>query len=239
MVRRRFGGVMSPLPVDDGKFMAQIPRLPFLEGQATPPCSELGTLFEYAGDDSRIDNGERQRAVIASERGAKSVCRACPVELDCRAYAIATRQQWGVWGGTNTHERQEYMRVHGRVTWEEVEAMGPEELRRKFEQVPTIELFSPAAYERRNTGDRERQKTRRAIAYGNCPGCTKQPAPVIVVGQHWVWRTHMFRTWGNETRQCRASNVALCVAPEPDGKAYNGTPLACPHGPDDDHASAA
>lgn len=30
---------------------------------------------------------------------AKQICRACPVQPDCLAYALANREKWGIWGG--------------------------------------------------------------------------------------------------------------------------------------------
>jgi WhiB family transcriptional regulator, redox-sensing transcriptional regulator len=41
-----------------------------------------------------------------SARPAKRICRQCPVRADCLAYAIATRQQFGIWGGLSQRERQ-------------------------------------------------------------------------------------------------------------------------------------
>ncbi len=44
-------------------------------------------------------------AVSSRETGrAKAVCRTCPVRDACRAYALATRQPWGVWGGRTAQE---------------------------------------------------------------------------------------------------------------------------------------
>lgn len=232
MIRRRHSGLISPLVIDDRAAAAQIPRLPFLDGRAAPPCTDLGALFEHAGDDSRIDSVHRQREVVAAERAAKSICHSCPAMLECRAYAIATRQTWGVWGGTNHIERREWLRRNGTTTLDEVTTMGPEELRRKFEGVETIELFSPSALVRTDTGEKIRSTSQRAVAYGNCPSCLRRPAGIIVAGTHWIWRQHFYRTWGNERRMCAASNVALCHAPEPQGKAHNGTPVTCPHGPE-------
>jgi len=37
---------------------------------------------------------------------AKAVCAACDVRHECLAFALATRQPHGVWGGTRPHERQ-------------------------------------------------------------------------------------------------------------------------------------
>jgi Zn ribbon nucleic-acid-binding protein len=240
VIRRRFTGLVSPIVVDDSHIMGQVPRLPFLAGGVEPACQQLDELFERAGDDTRIDNPHRQQEVKAAEHAAKSVCAGCPARLDCRAYAITTRQEWGIWGGTNAHERREWRRLNGVPTWEETEAMTPDELRAKFEHVDTIELFSAEAYTRADptTGERMKNTTQRAIAYGNCPSCTKRPAAVVSQGQHWVWRTHYFLTWGRERRMCRASNVAVCVAPEPAGNSHAGTPVMCPHGPESDDAPA-
>jgi WhiB family redox-sensing transcriptional regulator len=37
---------------------------------------------------------------------AKAICRRCPVLDDCRDYALATRQPFGVWGGLDEEERR-------------------------------------------------------------------------------------------------------------------------------------
>ena len=38
---------------------------------------------------------------------AKAVCETCRVCCECLAFALATRQAHGVWGGTSEEERQE------------------------------------------------------------------------------------------------------------------------------------
>ncbi|MDQ1491999.1 MAG: WhiB family transcriptional regulator, redox-sensing transcriptional regulator, partial [Actinomycetota bacterium] len=35
----------------------------------------------------------------------KGYCRACPSREPCLAFALATRQELGVWGGTSPDER--------------------------------------------------------------------------------------------------------------------------------------
>jgi WhiB family redox-sensing transcriptional regulator len=45
-------------------------------------------------------------------RPAKRICQQCPVRVDCLDYAIATRQQFGVWGGLSERERR---RLWGRA----------------------------------------------------------------------------------------------------------------------------
>ena len=37
---------------------------------------------------------------------AKQVCRGCAVIAECRDYALATRQPFGVWGGLDEEERR-------------------------------------------------------------------------------------------------------------------------------------
>ena len=38
-------------------------------------------------------------------RRAKAVCRTCPVQAECLAFAVEERQAWGVWGGLTAKER--------------------------------------------------------------------------------------------------------------------------------------
>jgi WhiB family transcriptional regulator, redox-sensing transcriptional regulator len=47
-----------------------------------------------------------------SAKPAKQVCHRCPVRADCLDYAIATRQQFGIWGGLSEQERR---RLRGRA----------------------------------------------------------------------------------------------------------------------------
>jgi WhiB family redox-sensing transcriptional regulator len=37
---------------------------------------------------------------------AKSVCRRCPVQMQCLAWSLETGQEFGVWGGTTESERR-------------------------------------------------------------------------------------------------------------------------------------
>jgi WhiB family redox-sensing transcriptional regulator len=40
---------------------------------------------------------------------AKQVCAGCAVLVDCRDYALRTRQPFGVWGGLDEEERREIL----------------------------------------------------------------------------------------------------------------------------------
>lgn len=41
---------------------------------------------------------------------AKRVCRACDVRAECLAYALATDQRYGIWGGMSRRDRLRVMR---------------------------------------------------------------------------------------------------------------------------------
>jgi WhiB family transcriptional regulator, redox-sensing transcriptional regulator len=45
-----------------------------------------------------------------AERRAKQVCANCPVTAECLAYALETRVEFGVWGGTTGNERRMLLR---------------------------------------------------------------------------------------------------------------------------------
>ena len=47
---------------------------------------------------------------------AVAVCRACPVKEPCLAFALATGETLGVWGGATPRERRRLRRVAGRLT---------------------------------------------------------------------------------------------------------------------------
>lgn len=37
---------------------------------------------------------------------AKAVCAGCPVQVECLKFAVATNQQYGIWGGCDEEERR-------------------------------------------------------------------------------------------------------------------------------------
>ena len=50
-------------------------------------------------------DNERGPARAARERRAKSICARCPVREACLRHALATREAYGIWGGTTALER--------------------------------------------------------------------------------------------------------------------------------------
>ena len=78
-------------------------------------CSEMGTdLFFPVGE--FVDGAARQI------RHVKTICGRCPVQLHCLAYALATNQEDGVWGGLAPSERRRLRRLQrlrrSRWTWD-------------------------------------------------------------------------------------------------------------------------
>lgn len=49
-------------------------------------------------------------------RRAKEVCASCPVTSRCLSYALAHRQEQGIWGGLTEEERQNFRRRMSRAT---------------------------------------------------------------------------------------------------------------------------
>lgn len=41
---------------------------------------------------------------------AKAICKECPVQRDCLEFSLATREQYGVWGGLDEAERHSTIR---------------------------------------------------------------------------------------------------------------------------------
>ena len=41
---------------------------------------------------------------------AKAICAVCPVRRECLRWAVATNQEFGIWGGTTEEERRELRR---------------------------------------------------------------------------------------------------------------------------------
>jgi WhiB family redox-sensing transcriptional regulator len=86
--------------------------------------SPISTRTDRAADQQMADSTWRQAAACREWTGVdffpfsedaiairrvKDVCALCPVEEECLAYAIETRQTDGVWGG-HTREERTYLR---------------------------------------------------------------------------------------------------------------------------------
>lgn len=71
-------------------------------------CRGVDLEIFYPAYPTRSEGG-RSRAVIAAAMSAvaeaKQVCASCPVIGECRAYALAAREEYGVWGGLSAEDR--------------------------------------------------------------------------------------------------------------------------------------
>jgi WhiB family redox-sensing transcriptional regulator len=46
----------------------------------------------------------------ATAEAAKAVCGLCPVRTECGRYALAAREEFGIWGGLDAAERESLAR---------------------------------------------------------------------------------------------------------------------------------
>ncbi|MEV0032750.1 WhiB family transcriptional regulator [Nocardia sp. NPDC050793] len=51
-------------------------------------------------------DGERGLARVTRVFNAKQVCQTCEVMDTCRAYSLAAKEPFGIWGGMSEDERQ-------------------------------------------------------------------------------------------------------------------------------------
>lgn len=70
---------------------------------------EWQLLGSCRGADSTVfflPEGERGPRKARRERAAKAICQTCPVLERCAAFALSTREPYGVWGGLTPEERE-------------------------------------------------------------------------------------------------------------------------------------
>jgi WhiB family transcriptional regulator, redox-sensing transcriptional regulator len=60
----------------------------------------------FAPDLDELGGNRRAATRMAATRESQAlaVCARCPVQVECLAYAVSTRQQHGVWGGKTQQE---------------------------------------------------------------------------------------------------------------------------------------
>ncbi|MFG2356896.1 WhiB family transcriptional regulator [Streptomyces sp. NPDC048521] len=99
---------------------------------------------------------DRMFAEGAAQNQAKAVCVACTVRLDCLAYALDHREEYGVWGAMTERERRALLRSRPAVTsWAEVfRTVGPP---REAAQVGERREAAPARTRRRTASAQARQ----------------------------------------------------------------------------------
>lgn len=67
-------------------------------------CTSVGPTAFYPELPDRATSADR-RAKHDLEAKAVAVCRACPVQAECLAYALEHDERYGIWGGTTALER--------------------------------------------------------------------------------------------------------------------------------------
>ncbi|TWS25572.1 WhiB family transcriptional regulator [Tsukamurella conjunctivitidis] len=72
-------------------------------------CRDHDPEIWYPTDADRPTGRNRaQRATQAARiTEAKRICHNCPILLTCRAHALNTHEDWGIWGGLTTEERHQ------------------------------------------------------------------------------------------------------------------------------------
>ena len=72
--------------------------------RGTVTSADEDIFFAPDLDELGSNRGAATRVTATRERQALAVCDGCPVQAECLAYAIATGQQHGVWGGKTQQE---------------------------------------------------------------------------------------------------------------------------------------
>ena len=67
-------------------------------------CRQVDTTLFYSPEGERGPRKERREAA------AKQVCGSCKVVEVCAAYAVASREPYGTWGGLSETDRRELVR---------------------------------------------------------------------------------------------------------------------------------
>lgn len=94
--------------------MSNFSRLPapladLWEWQYQGACRDLDTEQFFHPEGER--GGTRKRR----DDAAKAICAQCPVINQCREYALAAQEPYGVWGGLSAEERREIIRANQEV----------------------------------------------------------------------------------------------------------------------------
>lgn len=89
--------------------MSELGRLPaplaeHWDWQVYAACRGLDSQTFFHPENERGPSRRRR------ELNAKRVCAQCPVQRACLAWALRTREPYGVWGGMSTDEREQLIR---------------------------------------------------------------------------------------------------------------------------------
>lgn len=79
---------------------------PGFTAQRPPDWTDHGLCREHPNPDLWYPDWASLRQTTA----AKRICGDCPVAPQCLAYALDTRNRYGIWGGTTPDERDRILR---------------------------------------------------------------------------------------------------------------------------------
>jgi WhiB family transcriptional regulator, redox-sensing transcriptional regulator len=82
------------------------PELPWQDWRHRADCHDLDPELFFP-----VGIGE---SALRQTRAAKTVCAACPVHVECLRWALASGQEFGVWGGLSEVERRSLRRRKAR-----------------------------------------------------------------------------------------------------------------------------
>ena len=74
---------------------------PHAEWREKAACLPLPGILFFGMDDNESPIERRAR-----EEQAKSICATCTVRSECLAYALVTKEAYGIWGGLTELERK-------------------------------------------------------------------------------------------------------------------------------------
>lgn len=100
-------------------------RNPFTASNQVAGSGDRGDWVMQA----RCRNGDPDALFVrgAAQRRAASICRQCPVVMQCRADALDNKVEFGVWGGLTERQRRALLRKNPHITnWADYLASGGE-----------------------------------------------------------------------------------------------------------------
>lgn len=98
----------APSVAERGSVVTQQP----LQRQPFAGCWDWQLQAACRGLDSTVffhPEVELNGAKTARVTAAKEICQRCPAIESCRAYALSTREPYGVWGGLSEEERADIL----------------------------------------------------------------------------------------------------------------------------------
>src|SRR5436305_8397651 len=92
------GGALEPRAPRERRIVGRLTTWTKPEWQARAACKDCDPeLFFPLGTTG---------AAVPDIEWAKTICGACPVQSECLDFALKTRQEFGIWGGTTEDERR-------------------------------------------------------------------------------------------------------------------------------------